>query len=358
MAQLAVDNGYRTSNNGTAWSYFSFVADYFSFDEYYSTSSFNTAMSYLERDDNNDGNSDYYVIASCGSGLFTSGGHYIALVGKNGDTIQVYDPYLYSEKFNTASRRNAGAVVSGNSVFVSETSFVNYANYRNFWIFSNDSGNGNTNTSNTSNVNYTRYVATQSSLLNVRDNPNGNLIGSLQKGVSVNVIEVNGEWSRINSPVNGWVSSNYLSGNSSNIGGNTTTQSTSYTARITASSLRIRSGVGTEYSIIGAYSRNTNVTILTTLNGWGKTSKGWIYLGYTTKTSNYSTSVASTDYVLGRYKVMASALNVRAGAGINYNVKKIYKNGTIFDTYEIKNGWARTPSGWISLSYCSLMYKY
>lgn len=72
MANLAVDNGYRTANNGTAWSYFSFVADFFDFDEYYTTSNFDTAMDYLKTDNDKDGNSDYYIVVSCGSGLFTT----------------------------------------------------------------------------------------------------------------------------------------------------------------------------------------------------------------------------------------------------------------------------------------------
>ena len=33
MARLSVDNGYRTANSGTAWSFYSFVADYFKFSE-------------------------------------------------------------------------------------------------------------------------------------------------------------------------------------------------------------------------------------------------------------------------------------------------------------------------------------
>ena len=82
MANLAVDNGYRTANNGTAWSYFSFVADFFDFDEYYTTSNFDTMLSYLSQKNSN-GSSKYYVVASVGSGLFTSGGHYIVLVADN-----------------------------------------------------------------------------------------------------------------------------------------------------------------------------------------------------------------------------------------------------------------------------------
>ena len=97
MAQLATDNGYRTANSGTAWGYFSFVADYFNFNEYHRTSNFDKAMSYLSQK-YDDGNSKYYIIASCGSGLFTSGGHYIVLVANTNGTITVYDPYLYSRK--------------------------------------------------------------------------------------------------------------------------------------------------------------------------------------------------------------------------------------------------------------------
>ena len=73
MANLFVDNGYRTANNGTAWSAYSFVADYFGFNEYYTTDSFSNVLNYLGKDSNGDGISDYFVIASCGSGLFTTG---------------------------------------------------------------------------------------------------------------------------------------------------------------------------------------------------------------------------------------------------------------------------------------------
>ena len=37
---------------------------------------------------------------------------------------------------------------------------------------------------------------------------------------------------------------------------------------------------------------------------------------------------------------------------------KVYKNGTVFDTYEIKGSWGRTPSGWVCLDYCKLIYEY
>lgn len=371
MANLFVDNGYRTANNGTAWAAFPFVADYFNFNEYYTTSNFDKAMSYLAQKDSN-GNSKYYMVASCGSGLFTNGGHYIVLVSLDGDTIQVYDPYLYSGKFTTASRKTAGANVSGNSVFVSKSSFKKYANYRNFWIFSNDNGSENTASNNTSSVNYIKYVATQSANLNVRSGAGTNYstITSLAKGTKVNVIEVQGDWSKINSPVSGWVNSSYLS--SSIVNNNY------YNVKVAAKSgLNIRAGASKSYKILGGYKYGTIVTITQVNGNWGRTDKGWIYLKYTSKVLSDVTKITSnsnsSSYTTGTYKVTASLLNVRTGAGTGYKAKTYsqlsfnartqnkrlgnyyangYLKGTVCTVSKINGNWGLTPSGWICLNYC------
>lgn len=214
MAQLFVDNGYRTKNNGTAWACWPFIADYFDFDEYYTTTSFSTMSSYLKTDKDKDGIADYFVVASVGNGLFTTGGHYIVLVADNGGTITVYDPYLYNGKFNTASRRAAGVTVSGNSAFVSESSFKTYSNAKQYWVFSNDNetaGNTDNKKPPTTSVSYTRYVATQSQSLNVRSGPGTNykVVRSLEKGSKVDVIATSGSWSQIGNDE--WVSTAYLS---------------------------------------------------------------------------------------------------------------------------------------------------
>ena len=304
MAQLAVDNGYRTANNGTAWAYYSFVADYFDFEEYSTTSSFSKAMKYLETDKDKDGVSDYFIIASCGSGLFTTGGHYIVLIGNEDNTIEVYDPYLYSGKFNTASRRKANVKVSGNSVYVSESSFKTYANYKNFWVFSNDEGKGNTATTSSNNTSssksYTRYVSTESKNLNVRKSAsiNSKIVGSLKKGTKVTVTGTKGNWSKIGT--NRWVSTSYLSSKKQST---TSKTSTNYKVKITTKAgLNIRSGAGTSYKKLGAYAYNKTVTITQTSGKWGKTNKGWICLDYTSKVST-SSSIKNT---VGKYKRLKS----------------------------------------------------
>lgn len=282
MAQLFVDNGYRTSGNGTAWAAFPFVADYFGFDEYRTTTSFNTMRSYLTSDDDNNGIADYFVVASCNSGLWTTGGHYIVLVGDNDGTITVYDPYLYSGKFNTASRRAANVVVSGNSAFVSESNFKKYSNVKQYWIFSNDhtgSGNGSSDNQGTS-VNYTRYVATQSKNLNVRSGPGTNygIVGSLSKGSRVTVVGTSGSWSRIGT--SRWVSSEYLSaspvsnsGSSSSSNSYKTSVGSTYKLK-KATTLYSKSNLsGTRYS----YKANTTIRILSHVSS----TVDYIYVVYT-----------------------------------------------------------------------------
>ena len=138
MASLFVDNGYRTANNGTAWACWPFVADYFGFDEYYTTTSDSKMLSYLKTDKNKDGVADYFVVASVGSGLWTTGGHYIVLVSDDDGVITVYDPYLYTGKYDTASRRAAGVIVDGNAALVTESNFKKYSNVVQYWVFSND----------------------------------------------------------------------------------------------------------------------------------------------------------------------------------------------------------------------------
>ena len=152
LARLSVDNGYRTASSGTAWAFYPFVADYFGFKEYHKTDDFNKAMTYLSQK-NAVGSSKYYIICSCGSGLFTSSGHYIVLASLDGNTIRVMDPYLYNGKFNTASRRNANVEVKGTSAYVSKANFERYANAKSFWIFSNDKGNEQSNSNQVSKTN-------------------------------------------------------------------------------------------------------------------------------------------------------------------------------------------------------------
>lgn len=89
MSNLFVKYGYRSANNGTYLSAFRAVADEFNID-FEETTNIDRAVELLRN--------NHYLAVSCGNGLFTSNGHLIMIYGIDGDTLKIYDPYLYSRK--------------------------------------------------------------------------------------------------------------------------------------------------------------------------------------------------------------------------------------------------------------------
>lgn len=207
MAKIAVEHDFRTKSNGTSWNFFPFIADYFDFKEYYTTTNFEKAMKYLKQK-NEIGESKYYIVVSCGKGVFTSSGHYVVLASLDNGKIEVLDSYLYSGKFNTPTRKKANVELKGNYAYISEKKFKKYANYRRFWIYSNDKGNEQKRR--TSKAKYTRYVKVNTRL-NIRKGPSTKykIVGKLRNGEKVKVYETKNGFSKIGN--NKWVSSKYLS---------------------------------------------------------------------------------------------------------------------------------------------------
>ena len=199
MADLFVKYGYRSSNSGTYWSAFRAIADEFNI-EYQETSDIDTMINLLRN--------NHYVVASVGNGLFTTGGHFIVLTGVEGDIIKIYDPYLYSGKFDTSTRRGK-VTVSGNTVYCSIDNFKNYANSKGFFVYTYENKPKENNSKPVVTEGYTRYVKVNTSL-NVRSGPgmNYNVIGSKHNGDEVKVYENSGIWARISDIE--WVSGNYL----------------------------------------------------------------------------------------------------------------------------------------------------
>ena len=198
LADVFVKYGYRSPNNGTYWSANRAIADEFDI-EYQETSNFSVMLEKLKNNN--------YIIASVGNGLFTTGGHYIMIYGIDGNNLKIYDPYLYSGKFETSTRKGK-ASVSGDTVYCSIDNFKNYANYKRFFCYKYDF-KSNENQTNNNVTNYTRYVKV-SSRLNIRNGAStkNKIVGKLNNGEKVTVYETKGNWSRIGD--NKWVSSDYL----------------------------------------------------------------------------------------------------------------------------------------------------
>ena len=294
MADLFVKYGYRSSNNGTYWSAFRAIADEFDIG-YKETSNIDTAISLLRNNN--------YVVASVGNGLFTTGGHFIVLTGIDGDTIKVYDPYLYAGKFETSTRRGK-ATVDGNTVYVSVSNFKNYANAKGFFCYQHDGNVQENNTKPIYTSTYTRYVKANGGL-NIRSTPNGKKIGAIASGRQVTVYETSGNWSRID--IGQWVCSTYLVTSISNNISYVPAQVKKYSTgryKVTASILNVRTGPSTKY-----YAKR-----------------------YYQLTSN------------------ARLQNRRLSGECNG-----YRRGVVFTVSKVIGNWGYTPSGWICLDYC---YKY
>ena len=200
LADIFVKYSYRSPNNGTYWSANRAIADEFDI-EYQETSNFSVMLEKLKNNN--------YIIASVGNGLFTTGGHYIMIYGIEGNNLKIYDPYLYSGKFDTSTRRGKAYII-GDTVYCSTENFKNYANYKRFFCYKYDlKSDADKNQTTTNVTNYTKYVKV-SSRLNIRNGASkkNKIIGKLNNGEKVTVYETKGNWSRIGD--NKWVSSNYL----------------------------------------------------------------------------------------------------------------------------------------------------
>lgn len=292
MSDLFVKYGYRSANNGTYWSAFRAIADEFDIG-YSETTNFQRAIELLRNNN--------YVVASVGNGLFTTGGHIIVLTGIDGDTIKIYDPYLYAGKFETSTRRGKVTVVE-NTVYVSVQNFRNYANAKGFFCYKHDENIQENNVKPVVVQPYTRYVKANGGL-NIRSSPNGNRIGAIRNGEQITVYETLENWSRIG---NGrWVSSEYLVSSLSSY--TDYVHSNKYLAgryKVTASVLNVRNGPSTKYSSKRYYQLSSN----------------------------------------------ARLQNRRLGGECNG-----YRRGVVFTVSKIINNWGYSPSGWVCLDYC---YKY
>lgn len=247
MADLFVKYGYRSSDQGTYWSAFRAVADEFNIG-YTEISDIQKALQLLR--------SNHYIVASVGNGLFTTGGHFIVLTKLEGNTIQVYDPYLYAGKFETSTRRGK-ATVRGNTVYVTVENFKRYANAKMFFCYVHDEEIPVNNSKPIVTANYTRYVNAKIGL-NIRSNPNGSIIGSYKYGTVVIVYETNGTWSRTDK---GWVSSEYLATKVAQINRPTETKNTvGITKKLSGDSILYANSnlTGIKYN----YRANTTITIL------------------------------------------------------------------------------------------------
>ena len=185
--------------------------------------------------------------------------------------------------------------------------------------------------------------------LNVRSKPSsqGDKITTLKYGARVEILETSGNWGRTSK---GWIHMNYIYKDG-------TTGKNTDSGTVTGSELNIRSGPGTQYTSLGHYNAGDRVKILEKFTYdntvWGCTSKGWISLTYVDLDSKSSDDDTDDDSTAdGRTGwITAEELNIREGAGSNYDAVGSYLKGDKVTILETSGNWGRTSKGWISLSF-------
>ena len=183
-------------------------------------------------------------------------------------------------------------------------------------------------------------------------------MGVLDTGVKVTYISESGNWTKVQyNSKTGYICSDYLKKESS-------TSTTTNTMYVTASAgLNLRKGPSTSYAVIKTLSKGTEVTVVSSSNGWSKVNVGGVsgyvssdYLSSTkpstgSSSSNESTSNStSTMYTTDR-------LNLRKGAGTSYSVITTLDKGIAVTVHSSSNGWSKVSvngmSGYVSSSYLS-----
>lgn len=168
----------------------------------------------------------------------------------------------------------------------------------------------------------------------------------------------------------------YKNEHTDNVENPTTVNTSAYTRYVKANGgLNVRNAPnGTR---ISGLANNTQVTVYETSENWSRIAQGWVSSNYLVSyiTSNSNSSISySSSYRTGTYKVNASILNVRYGAGTNYKAKTYrqltanarsqnsklgnyytngYKRSVVCIVTKVSGHFGLTASGWICLDYCT-----
>lgn len=233
------------------------------------------------------------------------------------------------------------------------------------------------------------------SALNIRSGPSADCdkVAKLYKGKTVEILEKSNGWYkvRVSSSVVGWGSAKYISTSGSSESTSNQSNSTSSGTTISgngkvnvSSRLNIRSGAGTNYSLVGKANNGDVVKLLEQSNGWYKIKlsngvTGWASSQYISKTSedvgtnnsnsnnsnssntnNSDKKPSSEESIEGKNGKVTStvSLNVRSGPGTSYSIIGKLNGGDIVELKAKSSGWYKVKlsngtTGWVSASYIS-----
>lgn len=340
MCDIARANGYRVPG-GTSDGFFQFAANKWGIEMKRVYSSFEAHQACKE---------GYFVVICCRNGLWSTGGHFILAVGATDTDIEIYDPYLYNGKFNNYGR--AGKVrLEGVSAWVEINTFKAHSNAQRFFAFKVGDVKPEPQQEPKE-----KFVNTSSMNLNVRNNPNGAVVGSLPKGTKVTVYEEQAGWSKIGEGK--WVASNYLADVKPETPAPVAPQPQPKTMYVKTTNKNLNVREKPNGKVIGSLAKGASVTVVNNENGWSQITapiNGYVSTAYLSESST-KPAPAITRNTVGQTKtfkgqtVIYSKSNL-SGTKYNYKanttVKVLQNTSNIVDKVKVN---ATGRIGYVNIS--------
>ena len=196
------------------------------------------------------------------------------------------------------------------------------------------------------NTTTTKVVSVSS--LNMRSGPSTsyNIIEVLTKDTQVEVISVEDGWAKIKyNSKTGYVSNQYLSDKK--------VEEVTQIKYVNATTLNVRSGPSTTYSIIDTLKQNAKVEVISIENNWAKIKHN-NEIGYVS--AEYLSDKKVEEVTQTKY-VNATILNVRSGPSTTYSIIDTLKQNDEVKVISIEDGWAKIKHndeiGYVSAEYLS-----
>ena len=204
-------------------------------------------------------------------------------------------------------------------------------------------------------ANSTAYVKTNNRGLNLRAEPNGNILGSYPRGTKVTVLATTGEWSKVSvDGKTGYMQSRWLSGKAVS-GGSSAVSPAAGTAVVNnprdTQVLFLRREANVSSESLGYYRNGKTVTLLARQGDWYKVSvdgkTGYMMAKYLKVTADMHNGTARVFNANG-----GSYVNFRSRASLSANVIGTVPVGTTVKVLEKTTDWTKVEvngkTGYIS----------
>ncbi|WP_083800931.1 SH3 domain-containing protein [Bacillus sp. m3-13] len=218
-----------------------------------------------------------------------------------------------------------------------------------------------------------RTVVVATDVLNVRETPdaNGIIISKVQRGESYPVVESQGEWLKIQvtSSKAGWVASFLVTESSEGARSTASRSSDGANVQVLTDDLRVRSGPGTNFSVVGfLHASATSVQYLEENENWVKVHsdgvEGWVAKEFVTilakkKEEQQAETEESTEETEGQSATITTdGLNIRSEPSTQSEVLGTLSSGQQVEVLAIRGEWLNISFngtvGWVHSDYANI----